>query len=648
MKRLLVALALLSGIAHATTYYVANAGSDSNSGTSVMLPWQNIAKLNTVMASLQPGDSALLHRGDTFRDDYIRCLNEVTATTSTTYATNPPVCWGSAAAPITIGSYGSGPQPIIDGADVLSLTWTLVQGTTWQATFTGATPTKLYVDSVNFERQQLVPQPNYVGAYASGTTYQFLDAVTNGSGYYLHGGEAATTNVNAVDKSYVWLATQNPNSGTASQVIPTNGTGLQNVEAGLPALTATQINFGYPTFPGAWYVTGSTIYVNLADGSNPNNHVFSGSRRLYGILMSGVSYVTVQDISIEHTQKSAVLAVAFTATTGFGSYFGNEYNVFQRLNVWNYGDTVFDSYPAQGGVRRYPVMGGIIVQADASNFPHILRGIQILNNRVGMMDSFFGLYSSETLFQYGISASGIDGGGPANNIVIAGNYISTKNAKGAAYSNVGVNWTSSSSQPTFNNSGGRVTNNEFVNNQGNLYFTSVDGGLADHNYVHESFGEGFQLGGQSTSVNGGTSPVSGSQVISFNRILHIWKSASGADYNGFDCNTAQTAADSLYVLNNTIVDTWGASLSLEGSKVTAGIGCTAMHVRNNIFDQNMNAFPLYTTPNGFNIFYYVGLQYSSAAEDFSNNFYALGGEPDSHRQREHLEFYLFNVLFGLA
>ncbi len=90
-----------------TTYYVKNAGSDSNSGLSDALAWQTINKVNT--SSFNPGDSILFNKGDTWRE-------QLTIPSS-----------GSAGNPITFGSYGSGNAPQILGSDALG-TWTFHSG----------------------------------------------------------------------------------------------------------------------------------------------------------------------------------------------------------------------------------------------------------------------------------------------------------------------------------------------------------------------------------------------------------------------------------------------------------------------------------------------------------------------------------------
>jgi hypothetical protein len=85
------------------TFYVDSvSGLDSNPGTLAM-PWKTIAKVNST--KLTPGQSVAFKRGGVWREMLT------------------PGQSGAAGAPITFTSYGSGAQPIFDGADVQS-TWT--------------------------------------------------------------------------------------------------------------------------------------------------------------------------------------------------------------------------------------------------------------------------------------------------------------------------------------------------------------------------------------------------------------------------------------------------------------------------------------------------------------------------------------------
>src|ERR1039458_6877603 len=89
--RYLLILILLGQPLWATTYYVANAGSDSNNGTSSGTPWRTIAKVNG--SSFSAGDSFLFNKGDTWREQL-----------------NPPSS-GSVGNVITTGAYGPGAAP---------------------------------------------------------------------------------------------------------------------------------------------------------------------------------------------------------------------------------------------------------------------------------------------------------------------------------------------------------------------------------------------------------------------------------------------------------------------------------------------------------------------------------------------------------
>lgn len=91
------------------TYFVDCAGSDANNGKSPAAPFATIAKVNTL--SLNPGESVMFRRGCTWRES----LAQASA--------------GTASAPITFGSYGSGRLPVISGADVIP-SWTSESVTT--------------------------------------------------------------------------------------------------------------------------------------------------------------------------------------------------------------------------------------------------------------------------------------------------------------------------------------------------------------------------------------------------------------------------------------------------------------------------------------------------------------------------------------
>ena len=88
------ATAALGSGGSGTTYYVSPTGSDSNSG-SASAPWKTIARVDR--ATLAAGDSVLFQGGASFAD-----------------ATLTPPASGTASAPITFGSYGTGQAKLLN------------------------------------------------------------------------------------------------------------------------------------------------------------------------------------------------------------------------------------------------------------------------------------------------------------------------------------------------------------------------------------------------------------------------------------------------------------------------------------------------------------------------------------------------------
>ncbi len=132
-----------------------------------------------------------------------------------------------------------------------------------------------------------------------------------------------------------------------------------------------------------------------------------------------------------------------------------------------------------------------------------------------------------------------------------------------------------------------MTGNEHVNNQGNINFSATSGGEVDHNKIHQSYGQGIQGGGNSSTTAGIP------QTLDHNLIYHVAVSASTGAFNGIDCNGV---APDDYTTNITIYDTYANSLNLE-------TGCTTAHVVNDIFDQNSAPIPATTGVSQSNLLY---------------------------------------------
>jgi hypothetical protein len=581
------------------TYYVSPSGNDANAGTSTSKPWATIGRVNSFLAGTtsgpQPGDSILFQRGGVWRDAFIQCQNLVATGSNWTTDSNPPACSGSASAPITVGAYGTGANPIIDGADPLTLTWTLVKGNTWQATLSSGTmPSKLYVDGATSETAQLMPVPNARGTYSSTTVYAPYDGVTSGASFYVRGPVAPASGI-ALNQSGIWVSVTNSNAGNTSQTFSSKNSGLANVEA----------------IAGSWYGKGTTIYVHLADNSDPNSHSFEGTRRAYGVELLGVNYVTVTGLTVEHTQQSCFAAIDYPNDNG--SYFTGEYLQFTGNQAWNCGGIVTDNAAMQAHTNH--LQADYLVRTNGQYDAHLLRGDLISGNYAGQVDTYFGLLQSTR--QAAIIASGIDGNGVSNDPVIYQNSVAAVNTKAIIYYADDLY-----AQPgeIIRNNGGMVGYNNVTNSQGNIFFSSTQGGLDTHNQVEFSYGQGVQAGGASIST------TSQPQVHSFNVLAHLGKGANAQGFNGFDCNTNGANFSDGYWLNNTVYDVNSAAITFEAIN---GYGCINAHVHNNIFDQNSPRFPIYDQTNPSYLMYWV-VGYGDQNPDFSNNWWIIGSNPVSY------------------
>jgi hypothetical protein len=136
-----------------TTYYVdAKAGSDANTGTSATSAFATIAK---AIGRIAPGDTVLIRAG-LYREGID--------------LSNAPS--GTAAKPITFGSYGDG-EVIVDGSAKVS-GWSRVSGSVWKAPV-AFTPIAAVVNEVPLKQ-----------------TYDGAAAVTPGSGKWFYDASAKT------------------------------------------------------------------------------------------------------------------------------------------------------------------------------------------------------------------------------------------------------------------------------------------------------------------------------------------------------------------------------------------------------------------------------------------------------------------------
>ncbi len=105
LRKILLYLIIMQGItSSATTYYISPYGDDNNSGTSPLIPWQTIEKVNSF--NFSPGDSILFQGGQVFSGNLYFDSNDA----------------GMLSEPVTISSYDNGrPEINASSGNALSI-----------------------------------------------------------------------------------------------------------------------------------------------------------------------------------------------------------------------------------------------------------------------------------------------------------------------------------------------------------------------------------------------------------------------------------------------------------------------------------------------------------------------------------------------
>lgn len=279
MRNILIVFAfflLHTGNLNAQNYYVSSSASAGGNG-SKLSPWNSFAPLNALLASTSGKvDSVFLKCGDTFREQLIDSLRSN----------------------LVITSYGSGNQPVISGADIVS-GWNAT-GNYWEVSFNQSV-THFFA---NHQEQILARYPDEGAAYLTvdeGSSKAMLkDAalssisseILNQSHVCVHTAQwcwekSAVASSNSSSLTYLKPTTQIPTSGYAYFLYD---------------------HLSYLTTGKEWKydATAKKIYFKPASGA-PSALICEASVRQYGIkLGAGVHHVSIKNIAFEKQSESGI------------------------------------------------------------------------------------------------------------------------------------------------------------------------------------------------------------------------------------------------------------------------------------------------------------------------------------------------------
>ncbi|HEX2617124.1 MAG TPA: right-handed parallel beta-helix repeat-containing protein, partial [Flavobacteriales bacterium] len=310
-----VATAALSLGVHATVYYVAPSGSDTNNGTSQSTPWKTIDRVNQSTYTFQPGDQILFQRGGTYRGQVIFGNS------------------GTSTAPITVGAYGTGDNPIISGSKLVT-GWTQHSGSIYKATVSERVD-QVYVGGARMTPARF-PNTGWLRNSNGGGTQMYSTGLTQGSGYWV----GAKAIVRSNSSSYDTLIVSNYSNST---------------------LTFTQSTHNMGTDPWGFFMCGKLSELDAANEwyYDPNSHILylwapgggnpSSLTVEASVYWSGVNnswqrhYQRIENITFQHQRNAGIrndgadhvtvtgctFTKLFHGIRSYGSYDTYSNNIFQ-------------------------------------------------------------------------------------------------------------------------------------------------------------------------------------------------------------------------------------------------------------------------------------------------------------------------------
>jgi hypothetical protein len=298
---------LLPVYLQATNYYLAYSGDDAAEGTSPAAAWKTIDRLNTFFPYLQPGDSILFRRGDTF-------YGSIIAKTS-----------GNRQQPIVISAYGNGKAPLITGFTTIA-NWQPEKNGIWSAVVPQASPAvNLVVKDGTI--QQVGRYPNASDANAGYLTYTAVSGpVQNNAIATITAAQSLTQNwtgAEVVIKKRRWNIERNivtaQNGNSIEYKHPDEG----NVYAGVPGF-----GFFFQRHPatldqlGEWYVDPAEKKLLMYFGPiSPYNSVVQISTINILLNIANNANFVISNIDFEGANEAAISS-SYTSncTTSFCNF----------------------------------------------------------------------------------------------------------------------------------------------------------------------------------------------------------------------------------------------------------------------------------------------------------------------------------------
>lgn len=314
-------------LSFAKTYYVSNAGNDSNSGITKLLPWKTFTHVND--RNFIAGDSILLKRGYTF------------------FGTMLPMndSRGVSGNPVVFSSYGVGNTPIITGFTSITEGWTNEGGGIYSKSVTCQSNPNII--TINGKQYAMGRFPNASTTLTNYTASNYLSVDSHVSNISITDADLNSSVTNWTGAKMVLRGgyvldrcTITGHSGTT--ITYTNHGSRQNAVNGYYYFIEDDLRT-LDQF-GEWYYDGTKLYVYFG-GTTPTNYTIKvpSLDRLFDIASHYSSYITVQNLSFTGANVEIIRVNSDPYVTvdnctldfsgGSGIYFSSNYGVVNNCSL---------------------------------------------------------------------------------------------------------------------------------------------------------------------------------------------------------------------------------------------------------------------------------------------------------------------------
>ena len=284
--KFLLPLLAIAASASAKNYYISSSGDDSQNGLTTATAWRTISKLNAALGAINPGDSVLFKRGDTF-------FGGISLARS-----------GSASSPIVFSAYGTGAKPLISGFVTLS-GWTNAGGNVWRANVASASSSLLVV-TIDGNLQRLGRYPNPEATNSGYLSYTAISSTAPS----ITGTELSTTTnwtgAEVVIRKNHWILDRcRVTAHNGGELVYTNPSGYTGKTGGYGYFLQDDIR----TLDqyGEWFLDKSTKNLSVFFGSEtPSTHTVKASIVDRLLNLNSSNYVNVSNLSFEGANTEAL------------------------------------------------------------------------------------------------------------------------------------------------------------------------------------------------------------------------------------------------------------------------------------------------------------------------------------------------------